>query len=230
MAAAGIGSRRACEELIELGQVRVNGKVVDELPAFADPEIDEILVNEKPVKPAAKEYYLLNKPKGYICTNSDPFGRKKVIDLIPATGRVFCVGRLDADSTGAIIVTNDSNFANKLTHPSFEIPKTYRVHIEGRIEGPEIEKLKKGVWLSEGRTGRAAVKVLKRSPRETTLSITITQGMNRQVRRSLAKLGYKVKSLTRVSIGDLELRGLGAGKFKKLSEPQIKKLTLRPGT
>ena len=224
LAAAGVGSRRRCEELILEGAVEVNGKVVEKLPAFVEPESDVIVVDGKRIRQAEKVYFLLNKPKGVICTNHDPYGRRKAIDLIDTDERVFCVGRLDFDTTGAIIITNDSELANRLTHPKYELAKTYEVKVKGRIEGEAIEKIKKGVWLSEGKTGRAAVKVLKRSNRESLLEITISQGLNRQVRRSLAKVGFKVKALRRTKIGDITIKRLAVGAYKKLSKKIVESL------
>ncbi len=221
LAAAGVDSRRGCEELILAGAVRVNRKVVDELPAFADPEKDVITVNGKKIRAERKVYFLLNKPKGVICTNFDPQGRRKAIDIVSASERIFCVGRLDIDSTGLIVVTNDNELANRLTHPKYELPKTYVVRVRGRIGGEDMEKLKKGIWLAEGKTGRAAVKVLRRSGRESSLEIIIRQGRKRQIRRMLAKVGYKVLSLKRTRIGKLNLRGLGVGKFRKLTKNEI---------
>jgi 23S rRNA pseudouridine2605 synthase len=173
-------------------------------------------------------YYLLNKPKGVICTNSDPQGRKKAIDLIRCPERIFCVGRLDVDTTGAIILTNDSDLANKLTHPSYELSKTYVVGVKGMITGPQIEKLKKGIWLAEGKTGRASAKILKRGHKESLIEVTIRQGLNRQVRRMLAKVGLPVKSLKRTKIGKLTSRGLGVGKYRRLTSNEVahlKKIT-----
>ena len=221
LAAAGIDSRRKCEELILSGEVRVNRKVIDELPAFVDPEKDVITVSGKKIRAAQKVYYLLNKPKGVICTNSDPRGRKKAIDLVRSRERIFCAGRLDADTTGLIILTNDNELTNRLTHPRYGIPKTYVVRIRGEISGEQVEKLKKGVWLAEGKTGRASVKILKRRRNESLIEITIRQGLNRQVRRMLAKVGLPVKSLTRTSIGKLTIRGLGVGKFRTLTISEV---------
>jgi 23S rRNA pseudouridine2605 synthase len=221
LAAAGIDSRRKCEELILSGEVSVNRKVVDTLPAFVDPERDIIAVSGKKIRPARKVYFLLNKPKGVICTNSDPQGRKKAIDLVRTNERIFCVGRLDADTTGLIILTNDSELTNRLTHPRYGIAKTYIVRINGEIAGEQVEKLKKGVRLAEGKTGRASVKILKRRHNESLIEITIRQGLNRQVRRMLAKVGLPVKSLTRTSIGKLTIRGLGIGKFRTLTGSEI---------
>jgi 23S rRNA pseudouridine2605 synthase len=221
LAAAGIDSRRKCEELILSGQVMVNRKVVDTLPAFADPDKDVITVNGKTIHAAQKVYYLLNKPKGVICTNSDPAGRKKAIDLVPTRERIFCVGRLDADTTGLIILTNDSGLTNKLTHPRYGIAKTYVVRIKGQIAAEQVEKLKKGIWLAEGKTGKASVKILKRRHNESSIEITIRQGLNRQVRRMLAKVGLPVKSLTRTRLGKLTIRGLGVGKFRTLTRVEV---------
>lgn len=230
MAAAGVNSRRKCEELILEGEVRVNRKVVDKLPAFVDPQKDIITVNGKRIHIVEKVYYLLNKPKGIICTNSDPYGRKKAIDLIDCSERIFCVGRLDADTMGAIILTNDSELSNRLTHPRYDLPKSYEVKIKGRIDGEAIEKLKKGVWLAEGKTSKSSIKIIKRSNQETLLEITIRQGLNRQIRRMLAKVGFKVKTLKRTKIGNIELKGLKIGSYKKLTKSQIsylKKATKR---
>jgi len=224
LAAAGIDSRRKCEELILTGAVRVNRKVVDALPAFADPQKDVITVDGKKIHAAQKLYFLLNKPKGVICTNRDPAGRTKAIDLIQTDERIFCVGRLDADTAGIIILTNDSELSNKLTHPRYELAKTYLVRVKGQITVEQIEKLKKGIWLAEGKTGRASVKILNRSHKESLIEVSIRQGLNRQVRRTLAKIGLSVKSLKRVQIGKLSDRGLGVGRFRKLTRAEIEYL------
>ena len=224
MAAAGVDSRRKCEELILQGVVRVNRSVIDELPAFVDPDKDIITVNGRKIRAALKVYFLLNKPKSVICTNYDPQGRKKAIDIVESRQRIFCVGRLDADTTGLIILTNDSELANKLTHPKYEISKTYVAVVKGDISGDKIEKLKKGIWLADGKTGRAAVKVLQKKPSEAFLQITISQGLNRQVRRMLAKVGLKVKSLKRTRIGKLTTRGIGVGKYRVLNNSEIEYL------
>jgi 23S rRNA pseudouridine2605 synthase len=221
MASAGIDSRRNCEELILAGAVRVNRKIVDTLPAFADPDEDVITVNGQKLRYAQKIYFLLNKPKGVICTNSDPQGRKKAIDLIDTPERIFCVGRLDADTTGAIILTNDTELANKLTHPKFGLAKTYLVGIKGKITAEAVEKLKKGIWLAEKKTSKAKVKVIKSSHTQSFLQITISEGLNRQIRRMVANLGYKATSLKRTQIGKLTVRGIGVGRFRRLIKPEI---------
>ncbi|MHC4489229.1 MAG: pseudouridine synthase [Planctomycetota bacterium] len=221
LAAAGVDSRRKCEELILDGAVRVNRKVVDKLPAFVDPEKDLITVNGRKIHAAQKVYFLLNKPRGVICTNRDPHGRKKAIDLVSARERIFCVGRLDADTTGIIILTNDSGLANRLTHPRYGLAKTYVVRVKGEIAGERLEKLKRGIWLAEGKTGRASVKILKRGHKESLIEVTIRQGLNRQVRRMLAKVGLPVRTLTRTRIGKLSSRGLGVGNFRALTKAEV---------
>ena len=233
LAAAGLDSRRGCEQIILEGIVRVNGKVVDQLPAFVDPEKDVITVNGKKIFAEPKVYFLLNKPKNVICTNSDPQGRRKAIDLIDTTRRIFCVGRLDIDSTGLIILTNDSELANQLTHPKYNLSKTYVATVNGRVEGAQVDKLKKGIWLAEGKTAKAAIKIVKRSSRQSMIEITISQGINRQIRRMLAKVGLSVKSLKRTKLGGLTIRGLGVGKYRHLTKPEIgylKKITVSKPT
>ena len=221
LAAAGIDSRRKCEELILSGTVRVNRKVVDTLPAFVDPKKDIITVDGKKIQAAQKIYFLLNKPRAVICTSRDPQGRKKAIDIIPTNQRIFCVGRLDADTTGIIILTNDSELVNRMTHPKFGLAKTYVVKVRGQITGKVAEKLKKGTWLAEGKTGRASVKILKRNYKESLIEITIRQGLNRQIRRIFAKVGLPVKSLKRTRIGKLNTRGLGVGRFRTLTKAEV---------
>jgi len=221
LAAAGVASRRKCEELILDGLVRVNHKVVDELPAFVDPEKDAITVNGKKIHAARKVYFLLNKPKGVVCTNSDPQGRKKATDIVKVRERIFCVGRLDIDTTGLIILTNDNELANKVTHPRYGLAKSYVAGVKGMVDGEAVEKLKKGIQLAEGKTSKAAIKILKHSQKESFLEITICQGLNRQVRRMLAKVGLPVKSLKRTRIGKLNTRGLGVGKYRPLSQAEV---------
>ncbi len=221
MAAAGVASRRECEELILAGIVRVNGKVVDELPAFVDPQSDAIVVDGRRLRPVQKVYFLLNKPRGVICTNRDPQGRRKAIDLVPSSERVFCIGRLDADTTGMIVLTNDSELTDQLTHPRYKVPKTYLAKVKGRADAPMVERLKRGIWLAEGKTGKASVKVLKAGRDESLVEITISQGLNRQVRRMLARVGIPVKALKRVRIGGLVLGNLGAGKYRPLSSAEV---------
>lgn len=221
MASAGVASRRRCEELILEGAVTVNGRVVDELPAFVDPEQDVVIVNGRRLGQPQRVYFLLNKPKGVICTSSDPQGRPSAVDLVPVKERVFCVGRLDADTTGLIILTNDAALTNLLTHPKYKVPKTYVAKVAGRVSQEALERLRKGIWLAEGKTGRTVVKVLKSGHHDSLLEITIQQGLNRQVRRMLAKVGLPVQSLKRTRIGGLRITGLGVGRFRPLTKAEV---------
>lgn len=224
MAAAGVDSRRKCEELILEGAVRVNRKVVDRLPAFVDAEKDVITVDGRRIAAVRKVYFLLNKPKRVICTNTDPQGRKKAIDLVPAAERIFCIGRLDVDTSGLIILTNDSELANRLTHPRYGLPKTYVVRVKGQIVGRTAEKLKAGVWLAEGKTGGVAVKILERGHEESLIEVVVRRGLSQDIRRMLARVGLRVKSLKRTQIGKLTARGLGVGQFRRLSEAEVRYL------
>lgn len=224
MASAGVASRRECEELILQGAVRVNGRVVDQLPVFVDPDTDAITVDGRRLTTPDRVYFLLNKPKGVICTSDDPQGRPKAIDLVPDGRRVFCVGRLDVDTSGLIILTNDAELANLLTHPKYKVPKTYVAKVSGRADDKALESLRKGVWLAEGKTARARVKVLKRGHNESLVEVTIQQGLNRQIRRMLAKVGLPVQSLKRTRIGSLTVKGIGVGKYRPLSRAEVASL------
>jgi len=224
LASAGVASRRKCEELILEGLVRVNGKVVERLPAFADPDKDVIIVGGTRIRQGQKVYFLLNKPKGVICTNFDPQNRTKAIDLIPTRQRIFCVGRLDAETTGLIILTNDTDLTNRLTHPKYGLNKTYLAEVKGRIEGKHIEKFKQGIWLSEGKTSQARVEILNRGPMHSLIEVRMAERLNRQVRRMLARVGLPVKSLKRTRIGKITDRGLGIGKFRLLSPAEVEYL------
>jgi pseudouridine synthase len=229
MASAGVASRRHCEELILSGAVRVNGRVVDELPVFVDPEVEVITVRGKRLREPRRVYFLLNKPQGVICTSDDPFGRPTAVDLVPAKERIYCVGRLDADTTGLIILTNDAELTNRLTHPRYEVPKTYVATVSGTVDAKAVEKLKTGIWLAEGKTSRAAVKVIRSGHSTSLVELTIQQGLNRQVRRMLAKVGLPVKSLKRTRIGPLRLEGLGTGRHRVLSRAEVASLRRATG-
>jgi len=221
LAGWGVDSRRNCEQLILGGAVKVNGKIIDTLPAFADPKIDIITVSGRKIRPENKVYYLLNKPKGFLCTNNDPAGRKKAIDLVPPGGRIFCVGRLDADTTGAILLTNDTALADIVTHPRHELPKTYIVTIKGKVSTEAVEQMKKGVWLSDGKAVPGKVKIIKAQAAESILEIKISQSLNREIRRIMAKFGYKVTALKRLAIGKISTYKLGIGKFRPLTKGEI---------
>ncbi len=224
----GVASRRAIEEMIIEGRITVDGSLVAELPCFVT-EASEIRLDGKPVRRphggGRKLYFLLNKPRGVVCTQSDPQGRPRAVDLLPEMkDRVYCVGRLDAESTGVIVLTNDGELTQHLTHPSHGVEKTYVVEVEGRIDGGQIDRLKKGVWLDGKRTAPAKVKVLRRNPKRSLLEIRLSEGRNREIRRSLARLGHKVRRLKRTAIGRITHKGLKIGNFRMLKSAEVASL------
>jgi len=222
LSAAGCGARRACEELVLDGRVSVNGKVVRTLPVLVDPAVDRIYVDGRRLSAARPVYYLLNKPRGVFCTQNDPAGRTLATDLLVGVReRVFPVGRLDADSTGLLILTNDGDLAQKLTHPRFGVPKTYRVEVDGRPDAASLVRLREGVWLSEGKTGAAGVRVVHGERNKAVLEITLREGRNREIRRIMAKIGYRTHRLSRIGIGRLSIRGLPLGAYRRLTPQEV---------
>ena len=228
LAEVGVASRRGVEELIALGEVSVNGKAVVSLPCFVYPEIDEIRAGGRRIqqKKSKLVYYLLNKPKGVVCSSKDEFGRPTVVDLVSYVEprRIYCVGRLDVDSTGVLVLTNDGDLTQHLTHPSHGVPKTYVVTIDGVVEETSIVKLKKGIYLDGRKTTGAGLRVLNRTKKITTLEITLTEGRNREIRRMVERVGHSVLNLKRVAIGPITDRGLGAGNFRELSRREVQQL------
>jgi len=234
LAESGVGSRRTCEQLIESGQVTVNGKVVMDLPAWVDPKRDRISVKGKSIRRLEKPVYvLLFKPRGVVSTNDDPEGRQRAIDLVkhPSRARLFPVGRLDKESSGLLLLTNDGEMANKLTHPRYGIHKTYEVTVSGRVDEDEVDKLERGIFLTDRRKGDSAartagsrLKIIKRDRDRTRLLLELREGRNRQVRRMLARLGHDVKKLRRVQMGPLKLKGLKPGQWRDLLPEEIKAL------
>ena len=226
LAEVGVASRRAAEQMILDGRIDVNGKLVTELPCFVTEE-DRIRVDGQRLKRAVskKVYYLLNKPRGVVCTQSDPQGRRRAGDLIDAGGeRVYCVGRLDVDSTGLIILTNDGEFTQLMTHPRHGVEKTYVVEIAGALAGEDIDKLKGGVYVAGRRTHGAKIKVLHRAPMRSLLEIRISEGRNRQIRRMLTSLGCKVRRLKRVAIEEITDRGIKIGRYRMLKSGEVTRL------
>jgi 23S rRNA pseudouridine2605 synthase len=224
MASCGIGSRRACEELILQGRVEVDGDVVTELGTQVDPEAQSVRCDGELLRVEPQLYYLLNKPRGAICSDAGRKDRPRAIDFLPAKARdrrLFTIGRLDVDSEGALILTNDGELCHLVSHPRFGIHKTYRVEIDGVPDDATMEKMRKGVWLSEGRTGPARI-VMGRTTRErAVLEITVREGKKREIRRLCARFGHEVRKLTRTAIGPVALGALSAGEIRPLTPAEI---------
>lgn len=226
IASAGVASRRKAEQLIQEGKVSVNGKIVTKMGIKVSPQ-DEIKVNGKPLQKEEKVYYLLNKPKGYICAVSDDKDRKTVIDCFPdVKERIFPVGRLDYDTTGLLILTNDGEFANKMMHPRYHLPKTYEVAVDGVLTDQMLTMLQNGIELEDGKTLPAEVYLLKRleGKKKTVIQITIFEGRNRQVRRMMEYFHCEVTRLSRIQYGFLDLGHLRQGQYRKLRSFEIRKL------
>lgn len=221
LAQSGVASRRECDRLIADGEVTVNGK-----PASLGMEIsddDEVFVNGNKVVLKKNEYYILNKPKGYICSVSDEKGRKTVLDLMPkGIGRIYPVGRLDYDSEGLLILTTDGELAQKLTHPSNEVPKTYLVKIEGTITESGLNPIRSGVEIEGGYvTKKCKAHIVETNRDYTKIHITITEGKNREIRKMFSAIGKEVMLLKRIKVGELTLRGLDRGEYRKLTRQEV---------
>jgi 23S rRNA pseudouridine2605 synthase len=225
LARAGLGSRRACEELIDDGRVEVNGEVAT-LGRRIDPEHDRVTVDGVtiPVRPGLV-YYLLNKPAKVVTTASDPEGRPTVMDLVPSEPRVFPVGRLDWDTEGVLLLTNDGDLAHGLTHPSRGVPKTYLAEVTGGIPGrAALRRLREGVDLDDGRTAPARVRVAQTTPTGAAVEIVIHEGRNRQVRRMCEAVGHPVRRLVRTRFGPLQDRRLAPAEWRPLTSDEIQAL------
>ena len=222
IAQAGIASRRKAEELIKDGNVKVNGEVIKELGTKVS-ESDKVEVNNKPIEKETKEYYLLNKPRGVITTTNDEHGRKTVTDLIETSARIYPVGRLDYDTTGAILLTNDGEFANILMHPSNKIDKVYLAKLEGIIKGEQINALIYGVMLDDVLVKASRVKLKKVNQENLTsmVEITIHEGKNHQVKRMFESVGFHVEKLTRERIGIFDINNLKSGQYRKLTPKEV---------
>lgn len=225
LANAGIASRRKCEELILDGKIKVNGNIIQELGTKINPSIDEIKYNDKIVKPQEEMVYiLLNKPIGYVTTVKDQFNRDTVLDLLKINKRIVPVGRLDMYTSGAIILTNDGEFVNKLTHPKNEINKTYNVTVKGIITNIEIKELANGVKIDNNYITRPAkVKILKIDEEKniSRIQITIHEGKNRQVRKMCEAINKKVLGLHRSKIGNIDVKDLKLGTWRYLTDKEV---------
>jgi 23S rRNA pseudouridine2605 synthase len=224
MASAGIASRRECEIIIEEGRVEVDGQVVTKLGVKVDPFEQEIYVDAQKLVIQRLQYFMLNKPPGIVSTSKDPSGRPRVIDLISTDKRVYNVGRLDKASEGLILVTNDGELANRLTHPRYGIEKKYQVQVAGIPAPRELKKLEGGVYLADGVARAAKVKFLKRAKNGCWLEMILNEGRNREIRRMLALIGHKVRTLKRVAIGPLRLGDLPSGAHRPLTTQELRSL------
>jgi 23S rRNA pseudouridine2605 synthase len=221
----GLGSRTDARSWIGAGRVRVNGRVVETPDHWVDMERDRITLDGHPVRGARKVYLLLYKPKGYLTTYTDPQGRPTVYDLVRDAGVwVVPVGRLDLDTTGLLIMTNDTEFSEYLTNPDHNVPKTYQAKCAGRLTDEQIVRLREGVELSDGLTRPARAERLRDSGRYTHVELTIGEGRNRQVRRMVEALGSKVVKLTRVAIGPVRIGDLQIGKWRTLTAAEVRAL------
>jgi 23S rRNA pseudouridine2605 synthase len=225
---AGIGSRRRIADAIKNGRVEVNGQPVENFRHPVNPETDRVSLHGKPVdlKPRCTIYLMVNKPAGIITTTSDERGRRTVLDILPERYRhlrLYPVGRLDKDSTGLLLLTNDGELTYRLTHPKFEHEKEYLIHIEGSLKPEEKRKLEKGFELEDGMTYPVVVKEIK-SPPPFNYSITMHEGRKRQVRRMLANLGYQVLAIKRIRMGNLSLRNLKEGAARELNPEEVRAL------
>lgn len=224
LARCGLGSRRNCEEFIQTGRVTVDGETVTALGARVNLS-SRIAVDGELLRPEQPAYYMVNKPKGVLCTNDDPSGRTRVIDLFPDNaGRLFPVGRLDENSVGLLLVTNDGELSHALAHPKFQVPKIYHVQVAGIPTLETLQTLRRGLYFDGGRFAVKNAKRLKVVGRSSVLEVTLAEGHNREIRRLFAKVGHKVMKLERVQFGPLQLRGVATGKYRRLTPAEIKLL------
>lgn len=218
------------------GRITVNGKAVTSLPVMVDPEKDKVTVDDEPIRlktrvAAGRVYMLMNKPKGVYTTNVAQGEQMRAIDLLPPgfPYRVFPVGQLDAQAKGLLLLTNDGELTNRLTHPRYGVPKVYRASVSGYIKPEALVRLEKGIWLADPhkggfKTGRSRIKIVNRTRDRSLLEITVLDGRNPQIRRVLAKIGHKVQDLTRVRMGSLELKGLAVGAVRPLTPRELREL------
>lgn len=225
LAAAGLGSRRHCEEYIRAGRVTVDGRVVTELGVKVDPNRQHVAVDGERLRIQRKVYYLVNKPAGCLCTTSDPAGRPRVIDLLPPSDlRLFTVGRLDEHTEGLLLVTNDGDLAHRLAHPRFRVERVYRALVAGTPSPEVLHDLERGLHFAEGKFRVRKARILKTKGRSTVLELVLTEGRNREVRRLLARVGHKVMALKRIAFGPLKLANLEPGAYRPLRQEELAQL------
>lgn len=228
LAHAGVASRRHAERLVTGGRVRVDGRVVTD-PARDVNELSSVEVDGAPVTPEQLEYHVVHKPAGVVSTAHDPEGRPKVTDMVESAARLYPVGRLDVDSTGLVLLTNDGELANRIMHPRYDVPRTYHARVAGGPSKRSLQTLRNGVDLDDGPTRPARVTLLSSPGRESVLEITIREGRNRMVRRMLEAVGHPVRALERVAFGPLELGRLRPGDSRKVRPRELEELRRRAG-
>lgn len=221
LAQCGVGSRRECETLIEQGRVEIDGKVVTKLGTKVEPYAVQIKVDGERVGVEERVCYLVNKPRGYVCTSSDERGDRRVIDLVPEKRRIYTVGRLDERSEGLVLLTNDGTLSNVICHPRYQVDKTYRLAVQGRVEPKQLERIEKGVWLTEGKSAPAQVRRVERQGSSTIVTVTLWEGRSRELRRIFGKVDLRVSDLVRLAIGPLHLEGMRPGAYRRLNEADL---------
>ena len=225
LASAGLGSRRKCEEFIRAGRVSVNGRIVERMGVRADPSVDRIELDGIPIDVHEdKVYIILNKPAGYVTTVSDPQAPLTVMELVTKARRIFPIGRLDRDTRGLLLFTDDGFLANRVAHPRFELEKTYVAQVNGAAGAGELARLRSGIELEDGRTAPARVRVLGRRDHNSLLELRVHEGRKRQVRRMLVAVGLEVVDLVRTSLGPLTLQGLEEGESRPLRPDEVQAL------
>lgn len=225
LADAGVASRRAAEQFISEGRVAVAGKVVTELGTKVDPSASKVTVDGRPVRPKRKLYIALNKPRDFLTTRNDDLGRRTVFDLLPLDWtNLFPVGRLDRDSEGLIFLTNDGDFSLKLTHPRYGMTKTYWAFVIGRVDQSDADRMTKGIADGAETLKAEAARVVSCNNSHSVVELELAQGKNREVRRMFEVLGHEVEQLKRVQIGPIKLGELPVGKWRALTEPEIRSL------
>lgn len=225
LAQCGLGSRRECEELITDGRVTIDGEVASQLGSTVDPARQTVELDGERLRLERKKYFLLNKPPGYLCTAKDPQGRPVVLDLFPDEGpRLFTVGRLDENTTGLLIVTNDGDLAQKLAHPRYRIYRLYRAQVAGNPDREIFDQLKQGFFFTEGKFRVHDIVPVKRQKGSTWVEITMTEGQNREIRRLLARVGHKVMKLERIGFGPIRLGRVPLGQYRELRMDELGKL------
>ena len=225
LARCGVASRRRSEELITAGKVDVDGVTVTALGTKIDPETQVVVVQGEKVKPAPFAYYAVHKPSGVVCTHHDPAGRPLAVNLVPSRGmRLFPIGRLDEDSEGLLLLTNDGELAERVAHPRFQVSKKYLVTVKGTPDKEALDKLRKGVWLAEGKTAPASIQVVRKTREQTQLMITLHEGKKRHIRRVLARVELPVRRLRRIQVGPIRLGTLKRGQWRTLRRDEIEAL------